>query len=54
MGVGIAEADWQFRTNFTVSSAQLEEPEADLIFEGLDTYCDISLVRSPVPLGDGS
>ena len=43
---GIAEADWQFRTSFTVSSKQLSDPEADLVFEGLDTYCDISLVRA--------
>ncbi|EIW73529.1 hypothetical protein TREMEDRAFT_42399 [Tremella mesenterica DSM 1558] len=39
----IGEADWKFRTTFSVSSTQLEEDHADLVFEGLDTYCDIYL-----------
>jgi beta-mannosidase len=45
MGPGIQEADWTFKTTFEVTSYQLDEACADLIFEGLDTYCDISLVR---------
>ncbi|GFZ45160.1 Beta-mannosidase B [Saitozyma sp. JCM 24511] len=39
----IQEADWTFKTTFEVTSYQLDEACADLIFEGLDTYCDISL-----------
>lgn len=50
MDLGIAEADWQFRTSFSVSAQQLSEPEVDLVFEGLDTYCDILLVCSLPPV----
>lgn len=42
---GIQEAEWDFRTTFQVTAKQLDEASADLIFEGLDTYCDIILVR---------
>ena len=35
---------------FTASKEQLEEAEADLVFEGLDTYCDISLVSQAIIL----
>lgn len=47
--IGVGEADWAFKTTFNVSKEQLAEPHADLLFEGLDTFCDISLV-SPPPL----
>ena len=43
--VGIGEADWEFKTSFSASPEQLHEPNADLVFDGLDTYCDITLVR---------
>jgi hypothetical protein len=43
--VGVGEADWAFKTTFKVTKEQLAEPHADLLFEGLDTFCDISLVR---------
>jgi beta-mannosidase len=50
MGAGIQEADWTFKTTFEVTSSQLDEACADLVFEGLDTYCDISLVRMTLNL----
>lgn len=49
--IGVGEADWAFKTTFKVTKEQLAEPHADLLFEGLDTFCDISLVgphQSPV------
>jgi beta-mannosidase len=42
--IGVGEADWAFKTTFKVSKEQLKDPQADLVFEGLDTFCDISLV----------
>ncbi|ORY26762.1 glycoside hydrolase superfamily [Naematelia encephala] len=39
----VGEADWQFKTIFTVTEEQIRQPEKDLVFNGLDTYCEISL-----------
>jgi beta-mannosidase len=41
---GIQEAEWDFRTIFHVSPTQLVERCAELVFDGLDTYCDVILV----------
>ncbi len=39
----VQEAEWDFRTTF--DAAELGEHEhADVVFEGLDTYCDVHLV----------
>ena len=32
-----------YRTSFTVTMEQLEQDDAQLIFEGLDTYADVYL-----------
>lgn len=45
-GLGVQEADWAFKTSFKATKEQLAEAEADLVFEGLDTYCDITVVSS--------
>lgn len=37
------EADWVFRTTFLASPEQFSAPNADLLFEGLDTYCTVTL-----------
>jgi hypothetical protein len=42
----VGEANWRFKTSF--DAGELED-EVDLVFEGLDTYCEITLVR-PSPL----
>lgn len=47
--VGVGEADWAFKTTFKAAKEQLAEPHADLLFEGLDTFCDISLVGPSTP-----
>ena len=37
----VEEKDWEYKTVFTVTSAQLERDAAVLNFEGLDTYADV-------------
>ncbi|KAL1410297.1 hypothetical protein Q8F55_004303 [Vanrija albida] len=39
----IQEADWTFKTTFAADSRQQAASGADLVFEGLDTYCTIVL-----------
>jgi beta-mannosidase len=39
----IEDKIWIYETNFTISSKELEYPQIDLLFEGLDTYTDIFL-----------
>jgi beta-mannosidase len=41
--VWIEDKIWIYETNFTISSKELEYPQIDLLFEGLDTYTDIFL-----------
>ncbi|KAJ1311549.1 hypothetical protein OPQ81_010033 [Rhizoctonia solani] len=39
----VGEADWVFSTSFQLQSKDLSEPNADLVFDGLDTYCTVQL-----------
>ncbi len=39
----IDTCDWLYKTNFIVSEKQLSSNNAELIFEGLDTYADVSV-----------
>jgi beta-mannosidase len=39
----VENEDWEYRTSFTVTMEQLERDDAQLIFEGLDTYADVYL-----------
>lgn len=39
----VEEKDWEYKTVFTVTPAQLERDAAILSFEGLDTYADVYL-----------
>ncbi|KAL4075886.1 glycoside hydrolase family 2 protein [Scleroderma citrinum] len=39
----IGESDWIFKNDFTITDADLAEPNLDLVFEGLDTYADVTL-----------
>lgn len=43
--LGIGESEWAFRTTFDVRPESLKEDSADLVFEGLDTYATVELVR---------
>ena len=44
---GIGEADWEFKTTFDASEEELAAPQADLVFDGLDTFATVTLVQSP-------
>ncbi|CUA77413.1 beta-mannosidase [Rhizoctonia solani] len=39
----VGEADWAFRTSIQLQPKDLSEPNADLVFDGLDTYCTVQL-----------
>ncbi|WRT69910.1 uncharacterized protein IL334_006901 [Kwoniella shivajii] len=39
----IQEGDWVFKTAFDIDDSTLESRHVDLVFEGLDTYCSITL-----------
>jgi hypothetical protein len=41
----VGEAVWAFKTSFDMSEADLAEENVDLVFEGLDTYSVIEIVR---------
>ena len=49
MCVGIGEAQWSFKTEFDVTEDELAAPNADLVFDGLDTFASVILVRSYDP-----
>ena len=36
-------ADWQYRSTFTVDAATLARKHIDLVFDGLDTFADVTL-----------
>ncbi|HEX8776774.1 MAG TPA: glycoside hydrolase family 2 protein, partial [Rhodanobacter sp.] len=36
-------ADWQYRSTFTVDAATLARRHVDLVFDGLDTFADVTL-----------
>ncbi|CEL57611.1 beta-mannosidase [Rhizoctonia solani AG-1 IB] len=39
----VGEADWAFSTSFQLQSKDLLDPNADIVFDGLDTYCTVQL-----------
>ncbi len=43
---GIGEVDWAFRTTFTASEAEVTSDKVDLVFDGLDTFAAVELVRA--------
>ncbi|HUF04916.1 MAG TPA: glycoside hydrolase family 2 protein [Aridibacter sp.] len=44
----IGKTDWEYRTTFDVSREQLSKQRLELVFEGLDTYADVSLNGAPL------
>ena len=42
--IGVGEADWVFKTTFSVTDAEHALPNIDLVFDGLDTYATVKLV----------
>ena len=43
--IGIGEADWEFATTFDLSDEEFNASNADLVFDGLDTFATVTLVR---------
>jgi len=39
----VGEAEWAFKTEFTANDTELSQPNADLVFEGLDTFATVLL-----------
>lgn len=39
----ISDADWEYRTTLNVTPATLSHQHVDLVFDGLDTYAEVSL-----------
>jgi len=42
--LGVGEAEWAFKTTFDVTD-ELLAPNVDLVFDGLDTFAAVKLVR---------
>lgn len=40
--------DWDYQTTFKVSDAELKNDQAELIFDGLDTFAEIYLNGKPL------
>jgi hypothetical protein len=43
--LGIGESEWAFKSTFTVSKEDLDSSNVDLVFDGLDTFAAVQLVR---------
>lgn len=43
--LGVGEAEWAFKTSFNVTEKELASQNVDLIFDGLDTFANVKLVR---------
>jgi beta-mannosidase len=39
----VQDADWEYRTTITATPAMLSHEHVDLVFDGLDTYAEVSL-----------
>ena len=42
--LGVGEKEWAFKTTFTAFDDDLKAPNADLVFDGLDTFARVTLV----------
>ena len=44
----IGLVDWEYRTRVTVTAEQLRATHAEMVFDGLDTFADVSLNGAPL------
>ena len=44
----IGLVDWEYRAHFAATEEQLSQTHAELVFEGLDTFADVSLNGKPL------
>ena len=42
--LGVGEANWSFKTQFDVTEKEQAAPNAELVFDGLDTFATVTLV----------
>jgi len=45
--IGVGEAEWAFKATFNVTEKELASQNVDLVFDGLDTFANVTLVRIP-------
>ncbi|KAF1017317.1 MAG: hypothetical protein GAK31_00580 [Stenotrophomonas maltophilia] len=50
----IGLADWEYRARFDVDAATLALPHAELRFDGLDTYAEVTLNGAPLLKADNA
>ncbi|HET7267627.1 MAG TPA: glycoside hydrolase family 2 protein, partial [Oleiagrimonas sp.] len=50
----IGRADWEYQTHFDVDAATLAQPHSELVFEGLDTFADVTLNGHPILTADNA
>ncbi|MDT9001748.1 glycoside hydrolase family 2 protein [Paucibacter sp. APW11] len=50
----IGLADWEYRTQFDAPSQALGQPRSELLFEGLDTFAEVSLNGQPLLSADNA
>lgn len=43
----VGESDWRFKTVFEITEEQSKQDNVDVVFEGLDTFCHVEIVRTP-------
>ncbi len=48
----IGRTDWEYRTRFEVSAEELRHRHVELVFDGLDTFADVSVNGQPVLKAD--
>ncbi|AFC29526.1 glycoside hydrolase family 2 sugar binding protein [Paenibacillus mucilaginosus 3016] len=48
----IDKEDWEYRTSFAASPEQLSRANVELVFDGLDTYADVTLNGQPILSAD--
>jgi len=44
----VGEAEWAFKTSFNVTEKELASQNVNLVFDGLDTFANVRLVRIPL------
>lgn len=42
---GIGESEWAFKSHFYMTEDELKSPNIDLVFDGLDTFASVHVVR---------
>jgi beta-mannosidase len=48
----IGESDWEYQTTFDIDSAALAHEHLDLVFDGLDTFAEVTLNNQPILQAD--